>query len=104
MARPVGSTTKPQIRDFVTPDEIIEFVEITKKLIKAGNTDLLKWMLDQLYGKARQNIGLDGGTDEAPMRLLNYIEKNAIRNNNGDKENTADDQENTGDTGRDISE
>ena len=97
--RPLGSTNKPKISDYVTPEEITELVNLAIKEAKAGKVEMLKFMLEQILGKARQNIGLDGGEDDKPIRLLNYIQNNAIRDNNGDKENTVNDEEDTGDTG-----
>lgn len=58
--RPKGYV--PKIRDFVSAQEVEEFVaDITKR---AKNSDkLAAWLGDQIFGKARQNLGIDGGEE-----------------------------------------
>lgn len=56
-------------------------------------------LIDRAFGKSRQNIGIDGGDVDKPIRLLNYV-----RDNNGDKKDTEDDEEDTGDTGGNVGE
>lgn len=66
--RPKGSTSKPSISKFFTPQELEVFVA---KLKADAETDpkIALWFADQLFGKARQNIGLDGGEDGTPVAI-----------------------------------
>jgi len=61
MARPVGSTTRPQIRDFLKPVDIIDITKEGFKKAMEGDTVMMKFYLEQIYGKAPQSIDLNGG-------------------------------------------
>lgn len=61
--RPKGSGNKPRISDYITLDEVKALVE-TAKRTAGDKPELLKFLLEQIFGKARQNIGLDGGEGE----------------------------------------
>ena len=63
--RPFGSTTRPQFKDFITRDEVKSLVKKAKKLAESGNSDLLKWCLDHVFGKAAQP--LEGGDPNNPI-------------------------------------
>lgn len=56
--RPKGSTTRPQLRNFVTEEQIQEFVEYMVENYQK-KPELAKWFGDQLFGKAVQPIGND---------------------------------------------
>lgn len=56
-------------------------------------------LLDRTFGKSRQNIGVDGGDIDKPIRLLNYV-----RNNIGNDKDTEDEEEDSGDTGGNVGE
>ncbi len=58
--RPKGATTRPQIRDYITKEEVKDLVEACKKQAADGKTDLLKFLLEQIFGRAVQPIGNDG--------------------------------------------
>lgn len=58
--RPKGSTTRPQIREYFTPEEIGELVAQIKEKAKE-DPQLLKWLGDQIFGKPVQPIGNDDG-------------------------------------------
>jgi len=71
MARPLGSTTRPQIKDFIGKEDIIKLTEKAMSKAKEGDVVMLKFLLEQVYGKAPQsmditsagkslNIGFDG--------------------------------------------
>ncbi|MBU1446543.1 hypothetical protein KKD70_04765, partial [Patescibacteria group bacterium] len=68
--RPKGSTNRPRISWYVTEKETGELLELAKEKAKEGNTDILKWILEQVLGKARQNVGLDGGEEGTPIMYL----------------------------------
>lgn len=61
MARPIGSTTRPQFYTYVSEIERKAFVKWMIKNYK-GKAELAKWFGDQMFGKAAQPItGSDGG-------------------------------------------
>lgn len=55
--RPLGATTRPQLRDYMTDEEIKEFMET---LLMNAKTDmgLQKFVAEQILGKASQSIAL----------------------------------------------
>jgi len=79
--RPKGSSNKLKIWQFVTPDEVTELVELAKEEAQDGKTDMLKFLLEQIFGKARQNVGLDGGEDGTPVVFMpsEIADKNNIQ-------------------------
>jgi hypothetical protein len=56
--RPKGSTKKPHILDFITLDTVNELVLLAVNEAKAGKTDMLKFVLEQVLGRPPQNISL----------------------------------------------
>ena len=64
--RPFGSTKKPQVSDYITEKETKALLKLAIKLANKGNTDMLKWVLEHLFGKAAQNINL-GGQEDNPV-------------------------------------
>lgn len=60
MARPIGATTRPQFHTYTTEIERKEFAKWVKKNYKK-DSNLAKWYGDQMFGKAVQPIGNDGG-------------------------------------------
>lgn len=77
--RPKGSTNRPSISKFFTPKELEDFIT---KLKADAQTDpkIALWFADQLFGKARQNIGLDGGEEGEPISI-EVSEQIAKKNN-----------------------
>lgn len=63
--RPKGATTRPQLRDFFTQEEIIKFVEDLKEDCKTDSS-LRKFVAEQIFGKAVQPIGND---DDKPFKI-----------------------------------
>lgn len=62
--RPVGSTNKLSLRDYMKKADIEEFFEFVLSTYKESEK-LTIWMGDQLIGKATQSIsGPDGGPIE----------------------------------------
>ncbi len=70
--RPKGSTTKPQIRDFISPEESLKIINKAKQLADKGDSSMLRFLVEQIFGKARQNIGLEGGEEGAPIILAGF--------------------------------
>lgn len=63
--RPKGSTTRPQLRDFYSDKELEEFIKDLKKKAKT-DTNIQKFVAEQIFGKAVQPIGND---DNKPFIL-----------------------------------
>lgn len=59
MARPVGTTNRPQFYTYTTEIERKEFAKWVKKNYQK-DPQLAKWYGDQLFGKAPQPIANDG--------------------------------------------
>lgn len=60
MARPVGATTKPQIGDYIGKKNIEKLTGIAVKKAEAGDVVMLKFLLEQVYGRPAQNINMGG--------------------------------------------
>ena len=58
--RPSGSTNKPAFRDAVTEAQANRLIAKALKMADEGNETMLKFCLEQIYGKAVQPIGNDG--------------------------------------------
>ena len=66
--RPKGTTTIPKIKDFFTEEDIKELVEQVKKKAREGNDNMLKMLIEQIFGKAPQSIELPGGSGEVIIK------------------------------------
>lgn len=60
-------------------------IPLAKKLIDAGlegNVMAINSLFDRVFGKARQNIGLDGGAEDKPIVFMpaQLLEKYALNN------------------------
>jgi coenzyme F420-reducing hydrogenase alpha subunit len=76
--RPKGSTTRPQFRDYITPDEIKGLVEEAKKQAK-DKPEILKFVLEQIFGKAMQPTDItSGGQPIQPSEETREIVTKAI--------------------------
>lgn len=53
--RPKGSTTRPQLRDYYTEDELKAFVADLKESAKT-DSNIKKFVAEQIFGKAAQPI------------------------------------------------
>ena len=60
MARPKGSTTTPQFKNYVTDKQRLAFVAWVEKNYKK-NPKLATWYGDQMFGRAVQPLGNDNG-------------------------------------------
>lgn len=54
--RPKGSTSRPQLKDYITLVELRELVDSAKLKAKEGDTNLMKFILEQVFGKAIQPV------------------------------------------------
>lgn len=70
--RPLGSKTKKAfkraIREYTSDAEVKTMVNRAKKIAK-NDKQMLKFLLEHIFGKPRQNIGMDGGTEGAPITM-----------------------------------
>jgi hypothetical protein len=64
--RPAGSSTLPRLRDQLTPAQIDSLVKTAVEKAEAGDSLLLKFMLEQIYGKAPQPLT---GDKDNPLYL-----------------------------------
>jgi len=88
MARPFGSKTRPQIRQFMYDDDIRDIMAVAIKEAKKGNAIMAKFLLEQIFGKAPQSMDLTS-KGESIIPLLNYVkEPDALRDNLGDNKDT----------------
>ena len=58
--RPKGSTTKPQISDYVTRKEVKDLVKMAKDMAPE-KPEILKFLLEQIFGRAVQPVEASGG-------------------------------------------
>ncbi len=77
MARPVGSKTKPQIRNYIGKKDIEMLVEKSLKKAKEGDAIMLKFLSEQVFGRASQSMDVTSGGKELQPLLVKFI--------NGDK-------------------
>ncbi len=69
--RPKGSTTKPRISDFLSDERIKELVDRAINLADLGDSTMLKFILDQYFGRAPQAVDVTSGNE--PIPLLNAL-------------------------------
>lgn len=77
--RPPGSTKKPRFSDYLSPEGAKQLADKAIEMANAGDTQMLKFVLEQHFGKAPQSMDITSG--DAPIPLLN-----ALRNNDSNKE------------------
>lgn len=58
--RPKGSTTKPHLSDYLSEKQVIKLVKKATEMAEKGDTLMLKFVLEQHFGKAIQPIGNAG--------------------------------------------
>lgn len=66
--RPKGSINKFKLRDRFTEQEIEELIMEAKVLAKRDPV-MLKFLLEQIFGKARQSVGISGEDEEPPIKV-----------------------------------
>ena len=70
--RPDGARSKAKITDYMSEGEIDEMVNLFISQCRE-KPDLMKFLMEQIFGKARQNIGLDGGEENKPISILQNV-------------------------------
>lgn len=68
---PKGRPPKRKIEDYITEEDVIEIIEAAKKEAKKGKPQLLETLLGYMFGRPRQNIGLDGGEEGLSIKFSN---------------------------------
>ena len=58
--RPVGSSNRPQIREHFTEQDVKDVIELLKTHM-VDDMNLLKFVAEQLFGKAIQPVGKPDG-------------------------------------------
>jgi len=76
-----GRPKQKSLRDLLSADQEEELVALAVEKAKEDPT-MAKFVLEQIYGKARQNIGLDGGEEDKPIAIL----QNVILGNDSNKQ------------------
>ncbi len=56
MGRPKGSTSKPRLSDYITEAQVKKLVSKAIELASEGNDTMLKFCLEQHFGKAMQPV------------------------------------------------
>ena len=64
--RKPGQTSRPQLRDSLTKKQIADLLKKAEDLAMAGDSLMLKFLLEQIYGKAPQTIS---GDPENPLEM-----------------------------------
>lgn len=75
--RPKGSFTRPQIRDFFTEEEIKAFVE-SAKIEAQKDPTMRKFLLEQIFGKAAQQMEISGPEGEPLTANLSASDRKAL--------------------------
>ena len=65
--KPKGATSKPRLADYITEAEIKTLVE-TAKQQASMKPELLKFILEQIFGRAPQSIELPGEEGEVTFK------------------------------------
>lgn len=52
--RPKGSTHKPSLKDYISTEQVEDIIEVARKKSEEGDTTMMKFILDHVFGKAVQ--------------------------------------------------
>ena len=85
--RKKGSTKKPQISDFITEEEVKDLVAMAKEQATT-KPELLRFLLEQVFGKARQAIELSGGEEPITFEIRTKANQSIKEFLNGNSEDT----------------
>jgi len=75
--RPKGSSTKPKIADFLTEVEIKGVVDKAKEKIEEGDVTMIKFILEQIMGKAAQSMDVTSDGEALQIMFDNVFSKDA---------------------------
>jgi len=66
--RPKKSLRQPKFLDYVCRKDVDGFIRKAFRLADEGDSKILLYILDQTFGRAKQNIGV-GGEDGGPLLI-----------------------------------
>lgn len=69
----VAGKFKKKLADYTTEKEVINMIKKAKKIAKSDKL-MLKFLLEHLFGKPRQNVGLDGGEGK-PITIASILDR-----------------------------
>lgn len=72
--RPAGSTTRPQLRNYFTDDDIAQLVADLKERARTDST-ILKFLGEQVFGKAPQPLTGEGGIGPVQVQISEAVAK-----------------------------
>ena len=67
-----GRPKQKSLRDLLSAEQEEELVALAVELAKK-DPSMTRFVLEHIYGKARNTIGLDGGDEDKPISLLSTI-------------------------------
>lgn len=84
--RPLGSKTRPRFCDFITEKEVFDIIETAKRMAREGDSVMLKFVAEQVFGKASQSMDITTGGEKINTFDDEQIERIARRVLNGGAE------------------
>lgn len=91
--RPIGSKTRPQFRDFITEDEVKNLVKVAKRQAET-KPEILKFVLEQIFGKAPQPIGGDPDNPIIVKPIYGGISVKTLSENESERQDTETEEKN----------
>lgn len=79
----IGRKLKRKFNEYVTEEEIEKIVAMSVKDALDGKGDMQRYLMDQFFGKARQNVGLDGGEGKPIQIIFDEAFKEYVINREG---------------------
>lgn len=76
--RPKGAVNKFKLKERFTEKEINELVNDAKIQAKK-DPNMLKFLLEQIFGKARQSVGISGEDDKPSVKIMFALEQELRR-------------------------
>lgn len=80
--RPVGTTTKPRLSDYLTESNVDLLVSKAIEMANGGNEAMLKFVLEHKFGRAAQQMDITSGGERISIGGFNYIAPNENKSNN----------------------
>lgn len=84
-ANPNGRPKRKTFRDYFTEEEELDLINKIKQV--SDKPEILKLTVEQLFGKPRQNIGIDGGEDGKEL-VITWKSSSITNQENGQKSST----------------
>jgi len=71
-ANPNGRPKKFTLYDYITENEVKELVKLAKMHALKGKSDLMKFLLEQIFGKARQSLQVENNLTLEDLMQRNW--------------------------------